>query len=328
MKSKSLLLAVLLGCLLFADAAGAQGTYPSKPIRWIVPYPAGGGADKLARLIAHRLSQSLKQTVVVENHVGASTTVAMQAMLAAPRDGYTVLQTAEQIAVNTSLFPKLEYSPQRDIQFIAPIVRTPLVLLTRPGLPVSDPASLVAYMRKNGSRATYASWGQGAINHLAMAAFADLVGTHLRHIPYPGAAPALVGLLNGDIDLYFSDVTSAMPYIRSGQLRALLVSTRDRLAYLPAVPSVHESCYPGFDMATWQGLVSAEGIPPKAAQTLASAVRMALEDPEVAKELRDRSFVPDPGTPEQFRQTFLQTQTQLGNLLRKLDIRPQEGNHR
>lgn len=311
-----------LACCFTGGAAMAQ-EYPSKPIRWIVPYPAGGGADNLARLVTQRLSQSLKQPIVVDNRPGGNTIIGTQALLSSLKDGYTVMHTAEQLASNTALYPDLKYSADRDIEFVAPMVRTPLVLLARPNLPVSDAAGVIAYMKERGDKVTFGSWGQGGANHLVMEAFADRVGARPVHVPFPGAAPAIQNLLGGQIDLYFSDPTTALPYVRAGKLKALLVSTRNRLPFLPDVPSVHESGYPGFDMYTWQGLVIPKGAPAGAVKTLSAAVRQAIADPDIHKELLERGFIPDPGTPEQFRETFGRTQMELGNVVRKLNIRIQ-----
>jgi tripartite-type tricarboxylate transporter receptor subunit TctC len=313
----------LVTCNLFVGGAALAQDYPSKPIRWIVPYPAGGGADNLARLITQRVSQTLKQTIVVDNRPGGNTIIGTQALLSSPKDGYTVMHTAEQLASNTSLYPDLKYSAERDIEFIAPMVRTPLVLLARPNLPASDAAGVIAFMKQGGDKVTFGSWGQGGANHLVMEAFADRVGVRPMHVPFPGAAPAIQNLLGGQIDLYFSDPTTALPYIRSGKLKALLVSTRDRLSFLPNVPTAHESGYPGFDMYTWQGLVAPKGVPPDVVKALAATVRQTILDPEVNKELLERGFIPDPGTSEQFRDSFLRTQNALGSVVRKLNIRIQ-----
>jgi tripartite-type tricarboxylate transporter receptor subunit TctC len=318
-RRRGLLLAPLL-CLVRTNVAARPEPYPAKPIHWIVPYPPGGGADLLARLITERLAQTLKQAIVIKNLPGDSTTLATLALLTAPRDGYTVLQTAEQLAVNAVMLPHLEYSAERDIEFIAPLVRTPLVLLARPTLPASNAADLVTLMREPRQRLAYGSWGTGGMNHLAMAAFTDRFGVHPRHIPYRGAGPAVQGLLNGDIDLYFSDLTTAVPYIRSGRLKALLVSSLERQPCLPDVPTADESGAKGFDMVTWQGLVGAAGMPSSAVLGLSTAVRDVLQDPTLAKQLQESHFQISPAKPEQFREDFLRTKNKLGALARRLNI--------
>lgn len=311
----------LLSCLVAAGAMARD--YPAHPIRWLVPYPPGGGADNVARVVTQRLSRTLGQPIVVDNRPGGNTIIGTQALLSAARDGYTVMNTAEQIAVNAALYPGLKYSAQRDLDFVALLVRTPLLLLARRDLPVSDAAGLFAYMKERGDRLTYGSWGQGGMNHLTMEALAARVGVHPTHVPFPGAAPAMRDLLGGQIDLYFSDPATALPHLRTGKLKVLLVSTRERLPYLPDVPTVHESGYPGFDMYSWQGVLAPKGIPPRVLKTLAAAIRETLQQPEVDKELRERGFIPDPGTPEQFRAFFLRSQAELGDIVRRRNIRIQ-----
>jgi len=308
--------------LCFAGVAVAQD-YPSRQIRWLVPYPPGGGADNVARVVTQRLSQMIKQSIIVDNRPGGNTIIGTQALLSSPRDGYTVMNTAEQVAVNASLYPDLKYSAERDLEFIAPLVRTPLVLLAGPDFPANDVASLVTYMKERGDRVTYGSWGQGGMNHLTMEAFADRVGVAPLHVPYPGAAPAIQALLSGQIDLYFSDPATALPHIRAGKLKPLLVSAKERLQTLPNVPTVQESGYPGFDLYSWQGVVAPKGIAPQTIQALAKAVRDTLNEPAINKELLERGFLPDPGTPEQFRESFLRSQKALGEIVRKRNIRIQ-----
>ena len=317
---------LLVGLAALACVAGnalAQD-YPSRhQIRWLVPYPPGGGADNVARVVTQRLSKVLNQAIVVDNRPGGNTIIGTQALLLAAKDGYTLMNTAEQVAVNAALYPDLKYSAERDLEFVAPLVRTPLVLLAKPEFPASDPAALIELMKQRGDRVTYGSWGQGGMNHLTMEAFADRVGVTPMHVPFAGAAPAIQSLLGGQIDLYFSDPATALPHIRAGKLKVILVSTKDRLPYLPDAPTVDESGYPGFDMFSWQGVVAPKGIPEEVVQKLAQTVRQTLEDPEIKQELLDRGFLPDPGTPDSFRAAFLHSQKILGDLVRKRGIRIQ-----
>ncbi|KQP23440.1 hypothetical protein ASF43_06165 [Pseudorhodoferax sp. Leaf267] len=270
-----------------------------------------------------RLSSMLSQPIVVDNRPGGNTIIGTQALLSAPQDGYTVMNSAEQVAVNGTLYPDLKYSAERDLTFIAPLVRTPLVLLARPEFPAADAAALIGLMKDRGDKVTYGSWGQGGMNHLTMEAFADRVGVTPMHIPYPGAAPAVQALLGGQIDLYFSDPATALPHIRAGKLKVLLVSTKERLPSLPNVPTVHESGYPGFDMYSWQGVVAPKGVPEDVVQKLSRSIRETLQDPAVNRELVERGFIPSPGTPEQFRASFMTSQKGLGDVVRKRNIRIQ-----
>jgi tripartite-type tricarboxylate transporter receptor subunit TctC len=313
----------LMALGLLAGVPATAQDYPARTIRWIVPYPAGGGADNIARLLTQRLSEQFKQTIVVDNRPGGNTIIATHALLAAPKDGYTVMQTAEQIASNGSLYPDLKYSAERDAEFISQFARVPFILLARPNLPASDAASLIAYLKANGDKVNYGSWGQGGANHLVMEAFADRIGTRLTHIPFQGAAPAIQSLLGGQIDLYFSDPTVALPFIRAGKLKPLLVSTRERLSYLPEVPTVHEAGYASFDMYTWHGLVASKGVPEAAVRALSAAVNKIMQEPAVRNELLERGLIADPRSADEFRDTFMKTQTSLGDVVRRLNIRIQ-----
>lgn len=313
---------VVASCVLGLGTATAQ-EYPSKPIRWLVPYPAGGGADNIARLITQRAAEVLRQPIIVENRAGGNTVIATQAMLASPKDGYTVLHTVEQLASNTALYPDLKYAAERDVEFIAQIARVPFILLARPNLPVNSASEAVGYVKRQGEKLNYGSYGQGGMNHLVMEAFADRVGSRPTHVPFQGAAPAIQNLIGGQIDLYFSDPTIALPFIRSGKLKPLLVTTKERLPYLPEVPTVAESGYPGFDMYTWHGVIAPRGIPPEVRRTLSATVAKVVDDPAIRKELLERGLIPEAKSADQFRETFLKTQAELGGIIRKLDIRIQ-----
>lgn len=315
--------ALMAATFLFGSGLTSAQDYPSRAVRWVVPYPAGGGGDNIARLVSQRVSEVLKQSIVVDNRPGGNTVIATQYLLSSPKDGYTVLHTAEQIASNGSLYPNLQYSAERDLDFIALMARVPFVLLARPNLPVTDAASVIAYMKKEGDKVNYGSWGQGGANHLVMEAFADRIGTRPTHVPFQGAAPAVQSLLGEHIDLYFSDPTVALPYIRSGKLKPLLVTTKERLPYLPEIPTVAESGYPGFDMYTWHGLVAPKGTPPAVAQKLSATIKQVVAEPAINKELMERGLIPDAQGPEQFKETFLKTQAELGGIVRKLGIKIQ-----
>lgn len=320
---RSLSVTLIATALLLGGSLAMAQEYPSRTIRWIVPYPAGGGTDNIARLVTRRAAELLKQSIVVDNRPGGNTVIATQVLLSSPKDGYTLMQTADQIASNSALYPNLQYSASRDVDFISQIARIPFVLLARPNLPASDAASVIAYLKKEGEKVNYGSYGQGSLSHLIMESFADRVGVRPTHIPFQGAAPAVQSLLAGQIDLYFSDPTVALPYIRSGKLKAVMVTTKERLSYLADVPTVAESGYPGFDLYSWHGLVAPKGIPPESARTLANVVKQVVSEPEIQKELMERGLIPDAQGPEHFRETFLKTEGSLGGVVRKLNIKIQ-----
>jgi tripartite-type tricarboxylate transporter receptor subunit TctC len=303
-----------------AAAQTAAQDFPSKQIRWIVPYPPGGGGDIVARLVSHKMSGTTAQSILVENRPGGNTVIGTQALLSSKADGYTVMHTAEQIAANGTLYKNLKYSAEKDIDFIGTVVKTPLVLLAKFDLPVSNAQEVIAYLKANDRKVTYGSWGQGGMNHLTMEAFAARLNVTPVHVPFAGAAPAIKDLLGGEIDLYFSDLASALPHVRAGKLKPMLVSTRERVPMLPNIPTLQELGFEGFDMYSYQGVVAPKGMPPEVLNKLSELLRNAVNNPEVRADLSSRGFIPAPSTSAEFRAQFLESQTQLGNIIRQRNI--------
>lgn len=310
---------VAMGLLLSASLVHAQD-YPNKPIRWIVPYPPGGGGDIVARLITPKIASATSQNILVDNRPGGNTIIGTQYLLSNKPDGYSVLHTAEQIAANGSLYKNLKYSAEKDLEFIGTVVKTPLVLLAKLDLPVSNAQEVIAYMKAQDKKVTYGSWGQGGMNHLTMEAFAQRLNVSPVHAPYAGAAPAIKDLLGGVIDLYFSDLASALPHVKAGKLKPLLVSTKERVPLLPDIPTLQELGFEGFDMYSYQGIVAPKGFSPEVLQKLSDLLRNAVNHPEVRSELTSRGFIPAPSTPAEFRKQFLDSQAQLGEVIRLRNI--------
>ena len=301
--------------------AGAAEKYPEKPISWIVPYGPGGGTDIVARLLTNKITQSINQSIVVENRPGGNTMIGTQALLKARPDGYTVMQTAEQIAANESLYKDLKFKVSKDFSYVAPLVRTPLVLVARKDLPASTPQELFVYMKNKGSAVNYGSWGQGGMNHLTMEAFASRIGAQPTHVPFNGAAAAIKELVAGNIDLYFSDYGTAMSYVETGRIKPILVSSKERLPMLPNVPTIHESGFENFDMYSFQGVVMPEGAPKDAIESLSIQIQKALQDKEVREALMARGFLPNPGTPEDFQAQVLRAQSDFAKIIQERGIR-------
>jgi len=199
-------------------------------------------------------------------------------------------------------------------------VKTPLVLLAKFDLPVSNAQEVIAYLKANDRKVTYGSWGQGGMNHLTMEAFAARLNVTPVHVPFAGAAPAIKDLLGGEIDLYFSDLASALPHVRAGKLKPMLVSTRERVPMLPNIPTLQELGFEGFDMYSYQGVVAPKGMPPEVLNKLSELLRNAVNNPEVRADLSSRGFIPAPSTSAEFRAQFLESQTQLGNIIRQRNI--------
>jgi tripartite-type tricarboxylate transporter receptor subunit TctC len=318
-----ILIQFLISCV-FLISSASQPSYaedfPSKQLRWIVPYPPGGGGDIVARIVSPRVAAATSQIILVDNKPGGNTVIGTQNLLASKADGYTVMHTAEQIAANGTLYKNLKYSAEKDIDFIGTVVKTPLVLLARLDLPVSNAQEVIAYMKAQDKKVTYGSWGQGGMNHLTMEAFAGRLNVNPVHAPYLGAAPAIKDLLGGVIDLYFSDLASALPHVKAGKLKPLLVSTRERVPMLPNIPTLQELGFDGFDMYSYQGVVAPKGLPPEVLNKFSELLRNAVNHPDVKAELTSRGFIPAPSTSAEFRAQFLESQNALGNVIKQRNI--------
>jgi len=289
-------------------AAAAQGAaYPSKPIRLIVPYPPGGPLDTAARTLAERVKDSLG-TVVVENRPGAGGNIAVDYVAKQPADGYSlVIGAVATHAINPWLFTKLPYDPIKDFAPITLIAQVPNVLVMTPEtagkLGLNSVPDLIAFMRRNPGKLSYASGGNGSGGHMAGELLKSMTGVSMVHIPYAGAAPAQLGLLGGQTDLMFDNLASAAANIRAGKLRAFAVTTLARAASFPEVPTMSEAGgkeLAGFDITTWFGVFAPAGTPQPIVNRLNDEMRKALVTPEMRERLSRMGAEPSPTTPEQF----------------------------
>ena len=297
----------------------AQG-YPDHPVKWLVPYGPGGGTDIVARIVTQNMSLNLKQPFIVENRGGGNTIIATQALSKSKPDGYTAMQTADQLAANTSLYKELPYVANQDFEFVSSLVKTPLVLLARLDLPANNIKELIAYIQANDKKVTYGSWGIGSMNHLTMEALAGRLNAAPLHVPYQGAALAVNALLGGFIDLLFTDLGSALPQVQAGKVKPIAVSTAERLALLPNLPTFAESGFPGFDLYSYQGVVLPKGTPPEIVNKLSLAIKDALDNPTIANDLNSRGFIPSPSTPAQFKAQFIKSEKDFGDIIRSRNI--------
>jgi len=284
--------------------ACAQTAYPSKPIRLVVPYPPGGPLDTAARALAERVKESLG-VIVVENRPGAGGNLGVDQVAKSPPDGYSlVIGAVATHAVNPWLFSKLPYDPIKDFAPITLIAHVPNVLVMTPEraeqLGIRSARELIDYARKNPARLNYASGGNGSAGHMAGELMKSQAKISAVHIPYAGAAPAQLGLLAGQTDFMFDNLTSATAQIKAGKLRALAVTTAQRASALPEVPTMAESGLPGFDVSTWFGVFGPAGMPAPIVARLNSAMTTALRSPEMRERLARMGAEPAPGTPEQF----------------------------
>ncbi|HXR59023.1 MAG TPA: tripartite tricarboxylate transporter substrate binding protein [Burkholderiales bacterium] len=284
-----------------APAAHAQG-WPSRPIRLIAPYAAGGPVDISARLVAVRLQEALGQPVVVENRPGAGGNLGVDLVAKSAPDGYTlVIGAIATHAINPTLMGSVPYDPVRDFRHIALLVQVPNVLVLNSEVPAKNVSDLVALLRKNPGKFDFASGSTGSTGHLAGELFKQMTGTFMVHIPYKGSAPATLDLIAGRVQLMFDNLASALPNIRAGKVRALAVTTLRRSSFLPELPTLDESGLKGFDMTTWWGVMAPAKTPPAVVERLNAEILKAIDSGETREKLRAMgSETPAIRTPEQF----------------------------
>lgn len=285
---------------LLTTAASAQA-FPSQPLRWIVPYPAGGGSDVIARTVSASMKDALGQSIIVDNRPGAGTIIGTQALLASLPDGYTV-STADvgTLAYNPSLYTKLPYDVSKSFSYVGGLGRVGFVLVTRLGLPVNSVKEFLALAQREPGKLTFASAGPGSPHHVSMELLQQLGKIKLVHIPYKGGAPALQDLLAGQVDAMMLDVAGGLSSMKAGKVKLLGVATPARLAQLPDVPTMEEAGMPGFIAYSWQGLLAPADAPPVAVKRLSMDLRKALADQTVRRRLEEFGVEPMPMSPEEF----------------------------
>jgi len=284
--TRSTLPAVLLGlCAGLIPSVAFGQAYPGKPIRIVVPYPPGGSGTIIARVLGDKLTQAWGQQVLVDSRPGASGMIGAELVAKSPADGYTLLHGyTSEVAINVSLFRKMAYDPLKDFAPVALTGIVPMILLVHPSVPVKSVKELMALARSRPGEMTYASAGAGSPAHLAHELLNRSAKAAMVHVPYKGAAPALVDLLGGHVFTYFSGMPPAMPHVRAGKLRGLAVSTAQRSSAAPEIPAVAESI-PGFDVPTWFSLLAPAGTPREIVSRLNSETVKSLNDPAVKPKL-------------------------------------------
>ncbi len=295
--------AVATATLPWAGARAAGDIAGGKPISLVVSYPAGGGADLMARLIAPRMAEALGQSVVVENKPGGSGTIAAGHVARAPADGATLLLDASSFAVNPALFPKLPYDPAKDFAPLAVLATYPNVLVCSPGFEARSVADVLRIVRARPKAIAYASSGNGSAQHLSGALFEQIAKVELVHVPYRGGGPALNDVMGGQVPLFFANVASSLGHIQSGRLRALAVTSKLRCRALPTVPTMAESGLAGVEVYEWNPVLAPAGVPAPVQAALAAAIRRAMDDPEVLGRVRalgGEVFGGDPATAARF----------------------------
>ncbi|MCC6535764.1 MAG: tripartite tricarboxylate transporter substrate binding protein [Burkholderiales bacterium] len=288
-----------LAIALMSGFAAAQ-PYPSRPVRFIVPFAAGGSTDIIARAVGARLTEMLGQTVIVDNRPGGGTVIGTELVARAAPDGYTLLVVPAPFTINPSLLPKLPYDPVQDFTPITLINTTPLAVVVNPSVPARDVKGLIALAKAKPGMLNYGSSGSGGSNHLAGELFQAMAGVKMVHIPYKGNAPALTDLVGGHVDLVFNGLTSAYPLIKSGKIRALAVTSIKRSAVLPELPTLDESGLKGFEAVAWNGLAGPAKSPPEVVERISSAVRKLLAAPDIRERLKAEGSDPVGSTPADF----------------------------
>jgi tripartite-type tricarboxylate transporter receptor subunit TctC len=286
-----------------APFAFAQSTanYPAKPVRLVVPFPAGGTTDILARAVAQKLSEAWGQQVIVDNRPGAGGNIGSDLVAKSKPDGYTLLMgTVGTHAINPSLYKNMPYDHVKDFAPVILVAGVPNVLVVNPSLPVHSVPELIAYAKANPGKLNFASSGNGTSIHLSGELFKAMTGVEMTHVPYKGSAPALTDLIGGQVQLMFDNLPSSLPFIKAGKLRALAVTSGARAAALPDLPTLAESGLPGFEASSWFGVLAPAGTPRDIVAKLNGAIAGWLASPEAKEKLLAQGAIAAGGAPEDF----------------------------
>ena len=307
---------------ILATTHGARAqTYPSRPIRWIVPFPAGGPSDILARLTGQSLSERLGVPFVIENRPGASGNIGTQAVVGAPADGYTLLFVAAPNAINATLYPNLGFNFVRDIAPVASIARGALIMLVAPSFAAKTVPDFIAYAKATPGTINMASAGNGTPPHVAGELFKAMAGVDMLHVPYRGVAPAITDLLGGQMQVLFDPVPSSIEYVRTGKLRALAVTTAQRSESLPDVAAIGEFV-PGYEASTWFGAGAPRDTPPEIIRTLNREINAILAYPTMGARLADLGANVFTGSPADFKKHILDEIDKWATVVKYAGVRP------
>lgn len=309
-----------IGLCAFAAPAVAQD-YPSKPVRIVIPFPAGGTTDIIARLLGARLSKDWKQPVVIDNRPGGGANIGAEHAVRSPADGYTLLMASTAHSINASLYPRLAYDPVRDFAPVTLVAETAQVLVVHPSIPARTVRDLVALLKRRPGELAYSSAGNGSQPHLSAELFASMTGTRMLHVPYKGGPQAMTDLIAGHVALSFATAPSAVPNVRSGKVRALGVSTRARIPALPDVPTLAESGVPGYEAVGYFGMVAPAGTPAPVIERLNASVVAVLKDPVVRRSLSDQGAEPMTSTPAEYGALIRDEVAKWGRVVRESGAR-------
>jgi tripartite-type tricarboxylate transporter receptor subunit TctC len=289
---------------LFVSAAASAQSYPSKPIRIIVPFPAGGTVDFFARVVSSKLTESMGQPVLVENRAGAGGNIAAEVVAKSAPDGYTLLMGSEIVAINTSLYSKLGYDPVKDLAPITLVGTVPNILIVHPSMQANSVKELITLAGKTPGKISFASTGQGTSSHLSSELFKLMANVDLLHVPYKGGPPAVADLIGGQVDMMFINMPTGLAHVKSGKARILAVSSIRRVPQLPDVPTVDQAGLKGYETSAWSGLYAPAGTPPDVIARLHAEVVKILKMPSVREQLAGQGAEPVGDTPEEFARFY------------------------
>ena len=314
-------LMLLCFCLQLGNVNAA---YPDKPIRLVVAFPPGGGTDIIARIIAPELSKKLGQSIVIENRGGASGNIGTEAVVTAAPNGYTLLMgNVAPNAINVSMFKKLPFNPEKDLAPISLVAITPNILVANLSLPVKSVADLLALAKASPGKINYPSAGNGSSSHLAGVLFDSMGGVRMTHIPYKGGGLAMNDLLGGQVDIFFATMPAAMPFVKSGKLRPLAVTSERQSLAMPGLPTISESGLQGYSATTWYGLYAPKDTPPEIINRIYQSLVEVLKNPELKEQLIQRGFEPVGNSPKEFASFISSEIVKWGKVVRIAGIEPE-----
>ena len=292
-------------------------SYPAKPVRLVVPFPAGGGSDVIGRILGQKLGERVGQQVVVDNRAGAGGSIGTESVVKSPPDGYTVvLASTSEIAINPSLYSKLNYDTVKDLAAVAMVAATPMVVIVHPSFPVKSMKELAALAKAKPGAINVASAGTGTITHLSGELFRSIVNVTWTHVPYKGAPPAMTDLASGQVQVMFSSLPAAMAFVRSNRVRPIAVSSKSRADTLPDVPTVIESGFPGYEVEYWYGIFAPAATPRDVVTKLGDEIAQAIRQPDTVTNLANQGASPGRLTQAQFADFVKAEVSKWGNVVR------------
>lgn len=322
---KSLLHTAVSAVLLFsyhgACVAQSAGAYPTKPIRFVVPWAPGAGLDILARTIAPKMTEALGQQVIVDNRPGASSIIGTEMVARAAPDGYTLILASNNHAINSALFAKVPFDPVKDFAAVGGVANYPMVLVVNTSVPAKNVQDVIALTRAKPGQLSYATTGNGTPPHIAAELFKQLSKTDVVHVPYKGSGEALTGVISGQVHLMFVNPLSSLQHVRAGRLRALAVTTPQRISIAPELPTVAESGLPGFDVSLWSGILVPRATPPAIIAKLNRELVRILASPDMKEKLTAQGSEVTPSTPDAFAKLIVSEIDRLGKIAKVANMR-------